>query len=69
MLGNIIGALIGKEVAERNRGGGFKGAVVGAATMSLIRRMGPLGLAVGGAYAARRMWKRSQAERRGTSDT
>jgi hypothetical protein len=63
MLSNIIGALIGKEVAERNREGGFKGAVIGAATMSLIRRMGPLGLAVGGAYAARKAWKRSKADR------
>jgi hypothetical protein len=63
MLGNIIGALIGREVAQRNREGGVKGAVIGAATMSILRRMGPLGLAVGGAYAARKMWQRSKTER------
>ena len=59
----IIGALVGAEV-ERKRGeSGLKGAAIGAIAMGALRRMGPLGLALGGAYVARQAWKRRRAGR------
>lgn len=63
MIGKIVGALIGREIDRRDGEGGIKGAMLGAAGASLIRRMGPVGLVLGGAYAARQMWKRNKAER------
>jgi hypothetical protein len=61
MIGKVVGALIGREIDRRDGEGGVKGALLGAASASLLRRMGPLGLVLGGAYAARQMWKRNRA--------
>jgi hypothetical protein len=63
MIGKIVGALIGREIDRRDGQGGLKGAVIGAASASLLRRLGPVGLVLGGAYAARQVWKRSKADR------
>ena len=60
MIGKILGALIGAEVTKRGQQSGLKGAVVGAAAVGLLRRMGPLGLVLGGAYAAKKMYDRSR---------
>jgi hypothetical protein len=67
MLSNIIGALIGREVERRRQDSGLKGAIIGAASVGLLRRLGPVGLALGGAYAAKKAWDRSKADRAPTS--
>jgi len=53
MLGKVIGALVGEELGKR-RGEGGKGAVIGVIAASALRRLGPLGLALGGAYVAKK---------------
>ena len=60
MIGKILGAVIGAEVGKRRQQSGLKGAMVGAVTVGLLRRMGPLGLVLGGAYAAKKMYDRSR---------
>ncbi|HWI87475.1 MAG TPA: hypothetical protein VNT42_14295 [Sphingomonas sp.] len=62
MIGKLIGALIGAEVEKRRQQSGFKGAVIGAATVGLLRRLGPIGLALGGAYAAKKMYDRNKPD-------
>lgn len=59
MIGKIAGALIGRELTRRS-GDGAKGAIAGAASVAILRRLGPLGLVLGGAYAARQAFKRRQ---------
>ncbi|WP_404709909.1 hypothetical protein [Sphingomonas sp. MMS24-J13] len=61
MVGKILSALIGAEVEKRRQESGLKGAVLGAAGFSLARRLGPIGLALGGAYAAKKMYDRRRA--------
>lgn len=64
MIGKIIGALVGAEV-ERKRnesGSGLKGAVLGAAAVGVMRRLGPIGLVLGGAYVAKKMIDRRKDE-------
>lgn len=57
MIGKIIGAAVGKRIAGRYNGG--TGLLVGALAPTLARRaFGPLGLAVGGAYVAKKLWDR-----------
>lgn len=61
MIGRIIGALVGREV-ERSRGSsGLKGAAVGMIAMGAMRRMGPLGMLLGGGYAAKKAYDRRKA--------
>lgn len=55
MVGKIIGALVGREIDRRDGKGGLKGAVIGAAAAGGLRRLGPLGLALGGLYVAKKM--------------
>lgn len=54
MIGRIIGALVGREIGRREGNDGFKGAALGALAVGGIRRLGPLGLLLGGGYAAKR---------------
>lgn len=54
MVGKIIGALVGREIDRRDGRGGAKGALIGAVAAGAMRRMGPLGLALGGAYVAKK---------------
>jgi hypothetical protein len=63
MIGKIIGALVGRELDRRDGEGGVKGAVIGAAVPGLLRRLGPLGLVVGGAYVAKKAYDRRKAGR------
>lgn len=66
MIGKIIGALVGREVERRNSQNGqsgLKGAAIGALTMGAMRRMGPLGLILGGGYVAKKAYDRRRAER------
>jgi hypothetical protein len=53
MIGKVIGALVGEEIGKR-RGAGGKGAVIGVIAASALRRMGPLGVVLGGAYVAKK---------------
>ena len=65
MLGMIIGALVGGEMA-RNRGrSGMRGALIGTVAMGAMRRMGPLGMVLGGAYVAKKALDRRREGRTG----
>lgn len=65
MLRTILGALVGREVSERNRGGGVKGAVIGALLTRGVSRMGPLGMAASAAYLGKKAYDRHKASRAG----
>ena len=57
MLGKIAGALIGKRLAGRHSG--MKGAALGYGAAALARRgLGPLGLAVGLGWGAKKLYER-----------
>lgn len=58
MIGKVIGALVGREIDRRDGQGGMKGALIGAAAAGALRRMGPLGLALGAAYVGKRAFDR-----------
>jgi len=61
MIGKVIGALVGRELDRREGGRGLKGAVLGAAAAGGLRRLGPLGVVLGGAYVAKKMLDRRRA--------
>ncbi len=62
MLGKIAGALIGSRVAGRHSGA--KGALLGAGIAAVARRgLGPLGLALGAGWAAKKLYDRRQTKR------
>ena len=65
MLRNIIGALVGREIDRRDGEGGVKGAVLGMAAMSILRRLGPLGMLLGGGYVAKKAYDRRKTDRAG----
>ena len=55
MLGKLAGAYVGEKMAGRNRG--LRGAVLGAGVAAVARRgLGPLALALGAGWAAKKMW-------------
>ncbi|SNS70734.1 hypothetical protein SAMN06295912_11333 [Sphingomonas laterariae] len=58
MIGKLIGALVGRELDRRDGSSGVKGAVLGAAVAGGLRRLGPLGIALGGAYVAKKAYDR-----------
>jgi len=63
MIGKIVGAVVGKRIAERY-GDGFKGAVIGAAAPVIVRRaFGPLGLALAGGYFAKKIYDSRRTRR------
>jgi hypothetical protein len=63
MIGRIIGALVGREMDRRDGRGGLKGAAIGALSMGAMRRMGPLGLLLGGGYVAKKAYDRRRQSR------
>ncbi len=65
MIGRIISALVGREMGRRNGSGGASGAVKGVVAMGLMRRMGPLGMILGGGYAAKKAYDRNKARKAG----
>jgi uncharacterized membrane protein YebE (DUF533 family) len=65
MIGKVIGALVGREIDRRDGRGGLKGAVLGAASAGFLRRMGPLGMVIGGAYVAKKAYDRRRTTRGG----
>jgi len=58
MIGKLIAALIGREIDRRDGKGGAKGAMIGAAAPAIIKRLGSVGLVLGGAYVAKKAWDR-----------
>jgi hypothetical protein len=68
MIGKVIGALVGREIDRREGRGGLKGAVIGAATVGGMRRLGPLGLLLGGAYVAKQVLNRRRAGKPSADD-
>ncbi len=64
MIGKIIGALVGREMDRRDGSGGIKGAALGALIGGGLRRMGPLGMVLGGGYVAKKAYDRRRASRR-----
>lgn len=63
MIGRIIGALVGREIDRRDGRGGLKGAAIGALSVGAMRRMGPLGLLLGGGYVAKKAYDRRRSAR------
>ena len=62
MLGKLAGAYLGEKMAGRNRGLG--GALMGAGVAAVARRgLGPLALALGVGWAAKKMWDKRQDRR------
>ena len=62
MFGKLIGALIGSKVAGSRSSA--KGALIGAGVAALARRgLGPLGLALGAGWAAKKFYDARQARR------
>jgi hypothetical protein len=59
MFGKLAGAFIGEKIAGRNRG--LRGALVGAGVAAVARRgFGPLALALGAGWAAKKVWDKRQ---------
>lgn len=54
MIANIIAALIGRSIDRADGKGGMKGALIGLFAAGFLRRLGPIGLLLGGAYAAKK---------------
>jgi hypothetical protein len=63
MIGKVIGALVGREIDRRDGQGGMKGAMIGAVAGGALRRMGPLGLALGAAYVGKKALDRRRGRR------
>jgi len=63
MFGKLLGAFIGHKIDRRDGRGGVKGAVMGAAAAGIIRRAGPIGLLLGGAYVAKKAFDKRKTGR------
>ena len=59
-----MGALIGRELDRRHGSSGIRGAAVGVVAAAVLRRMGPVGLMLGTAWAAKQALDRRRAGRR-----
>lgn len=66
MIGKIIGALVGRELDRRDGSDGAKGALTGVIAAGVLRRMGPLGMLIGGSYVAKKAYDRRKLAKRGT---
>ncbi|MEG3180864.1 hypothetical protein [Sphingomonas sp. LT1P40] len=64
MIRGIIGALVGREIDKRDGSGGAKGAALGYLASGVLRRMGPLGMVLGGAYVAKKAYDRRKGRGR-----
>ncbi|MET0269913.1 MAG: hypothetical protein ABW173_05745 [Sphingomonas sp.] len=63
MIRSIIGALVGREIDRRDGRGGAGGAITGLVATRLLSRMGPLGMALGGAYVAKKAYDRRRVNK------
>ena len=66
ILGKLIGGLVGRRIDRRDGSGGAKGMLMGAAAGHVLRRAGPFGLVLGGAYLAKKVYDRRKLARRPT---
>ena len=64
MIRTVIGALVGRELQRRDGRGGVGSTFVELMAMRGLSRMGPLGLALGAAYVAKKALDRRRAARR-----
>jgi hypothetical protein len=65
MIGKLIGAAVGRRVAGRYNSGG-RGLLIGALAPMIMRRaFGPLGLAIGGGYLAKKAYDSRKRRTRG----
>ena len=62
MIGKLIGALVGREIDRRDGSGGVKGMVLGTVAVGALRRLGPFGLVLGGAYVGKKLLDRYRSE-------
>lgn len=63
MIGKIVAAEVGRRLAGRNNG--MKGALIGMAAPWLLRRaFTPAGIAIIGAYAAKKMYDKKRERER-----
>ena len=68
MFGKIFGAAVGRRLAGRNSRG--KGMLIGAVAPFVAKRaFGPLGLAIGGGWLAKKAWDRRNRSRSTTGTT
>jgi hypothetical protein len=58
VIGKLLGAWVGNRIDRRDGEGGVKGAILGTIAVGALRRAGPIGLAIGGVYLAKRMLDR-----------
>ena len=65
MIRTILGALVGRELDRRDGKGGMGGALAGMIMTRAVTRMGPLGMALGGAYVAKKAYDRRKAAKTG----
>ncbi len=63
MIGRVIGALVGREIDRRDGSGGTRGALIGMVAAGALRRLGPLGLILGGGYVAKKAYDRHRESR------
>jgi hypothetical protein len=63
MIRRVIGALVGREMDRRDGSGGMKGAAMGWAAGSMLRRMGPFGTVLGAAYVGKKLYDRRKGRR------
>lgn len=63
MIRRVIGALVGREMDRRDGSGGVKGAAMGWAAGSMLRRMGPFGTVLGAAYVGKKLYDRRKGRR------
>ena len=61
MIGRILGGVIGNRIDRSDGRGGLKGIAMGVVAASVLRRLGPLGIALGGAYALKKALDRRRA--------
>ena len=68
MIGRIITGVVGRRMGQRYGNSGLRGAIIGAAAPMILRRaFGPLGLAIGGGYLAKKAYD-SRKRRTRTGD-
>lgn len=67
MIRTILGALVGRELDRRDGKGGTGGALLGMIATRAVTRMGPLGMALGGAYVAKKAYDRRKASKAGAT--
>ena len=63
MIRTILGALVGAELDKRDGSDGAKGALIGALATRAVTRMGPLGMALGAGYVAKKAYDRRKARK------